>query len=120
MKKSILVSAALLAGALAVGILGFYFGTQAASDYWLRQYLRQVARDVWILEKVKPGIETSSDVAHWFEQEIRDAERVLTHREYAEIVEHDQEIQRLMTRVAALRRGSSAAIPQSGGTSLEE
>jgi hypothetical protein len=119
MKKAILVTVVLLAGFLAVGILGFYLGTQAASDYWLRQYLRQVAWDVWMLEKAKPGIDASPDMAQWYQQEIRNAERVLAHQEFAEIVEHDQMIQRLRARVAELRDGAKAINPQSRGSDQE-
>jgi len=110
MKKTILLSVSFLMAVSAVGIIAFYVGTQAASGYWLRQYLRQVARDEWVLEKVRCSVEehASPDEIEWFERELRDAERVLAHEEYAEIVGHDQEIQRLRERISILRGDGTA------------
>jgi len=110
MRKLLLVVLSLVAVGAAVGVPAFYWGTQAASRYWLGQYLRQVAREAWILERAKSIAAAPSSPADfdWLDREARDAERVLAHPEYAEIVEQDQEIRRLRKRAADLRQKGTA------------
>ena len=88
-----------------VGIVGFYAGSQVASDRWMHRWLRQTADKVCLLERAKAVVGPASrDEIEWLEQENRDAEEVLSHEEFAEVVEKDQIIRRLRNLVSELRK----------------
>lgn len=104
MKKTIIIVCAVVAIA-AVGITCFYAGMQVASEIWMGKLLRETADKVYLLERAKSVVgPTSSDDIEWIDQEIRNADELLSHEEFAELVEKDQIIQRLRNLVTEIRR----------------